>query len=382
MDGEKVRSMHNSQNSVWDTVVEYGKEQSMVVGANKNMYSLVGEEDPLSIIRKKHIDWLRGEYKPTSEDFDLFEEDEDFYNSDLYVQYRKEEVLEFSKQHHEIYNPSEKEVQKGVLPFMDIIRRNKDKLLKVGSEFEVNRVSGIKVAVEFFSRCFGVEDVPRIEIVDDEYSSDGSYGHHNNTLTVNIGMIGFQTSNILNTIAHEVWHAHQYVCGDVRYEDNFNHYFKPSMDTSGYVNQLVEKEAFMVGKEVRRLYNNLRAPIIFARMMDDTEEIEKWNRRFDEWVDDYKFNPPDSDEDDAWIKMAVARMRRSGISLDDFSEEDPFEAVRYCVNEEFKETNSALAYDYPPLKTNSALAYDYPPLRAPKMSFLKRLFKNRKGAKK
>ena len=367
MDNEKAKSKHDSRSSIWDTVVEYGKEHSIAAEANNDKYSLTGEEDLLSIIREKHIDWLRGQYEPTIEDFDLFVKDEDFYDSDLYAEYRREEVIEFSKRHNEIYNPSEEEVRRAALPFVDIIYKNADELSEVGAKFEIDRELGIETAVNFFSKCFGIEIPPRIEIVDNENDSDGSYRNYDNTLKINCAC-GIQTHKMLNTIAHEVWHAHQHACGDKRYEENFSHYFKASMDGSGYCNQLVEREAFLVGDEIENFYIKLRVPIVFAKMADDTEAIEKWNRRFDEWVDD-KYSPPDSDEDDAWIKMAVGRMCHSGISLDDFSEEDPFDAREYCLNESYKEAHSALARD------------NYPPSK-PKKGFLKQLFKNRKGLRK
>lgn len=361
MDSEKIKN--DFQDSAWDDLADYGKEHPMTEKANQAERDLVGEEDSLSVIRKKRIDWYREEYDPTDEDYRAFEKDEDFFHSDIYLEYRKEEIFEFSKQHDEIYHPSEEEVQKGVLPFMDVIHKNSGELLEIGAKFEVNRELGIETAVSFFSKCFGVEDAPRIEIEDDKHGTDGGYVEYDNTITINVGLIGSQTSTILGVIAHEIWHAHQHVCGDKRYDDNLNNYIRACMDTSGYVNQLVEQEAFLVGDEVNDFYNRIRAPIIFERMMNDTEEIEKWNKRFYEWIDNYKFSPPGSDDDDAWNKMAIARMCSSGVSLDDFSEEDPFDPVRYCGNEEYKETTPILARDdYPPIKTKKPDKKNIPPV--------------------
>ncbi len=355
--------------SGWDEIAEYGRDNPFLKKddiEDKNYF-----ENRLEIARKKHIDWLRGQYNLTieDEDFDLILKDkEDFYNSELYKEFRKNEMEEFSKQYQDVYSPSNENVANTISPFIEAVYDNADRFLEVISVFEENWQEGMDAAISFFAECFNVKHVPRLAIIEDENGADGQYSAFENTVEVNLSKTGSRIDKILDTISHEVWHAHQHTCNNERYEINFGHYWESSIDPEAYANQLVEKEAFGIAERVQRFYYEVKLPIVYAGMENNPEMAREWNKKFHEWVDDYKYDPAGSEDSDAWMKMAIARMLNSGIDLDDFTKDDPFDPIRYCTNERYKETGLG------------DLAEDGYPSRRSRKSLFSRLFK-RKGRK-
>ena len=81
---------------------------------------------------------------------------------------------------------------------------------------------------------------------------DGTYGGYNpatNTIEINENMLGDSTE-AADTIAHEMWHAHQHQCAldpasekGREYQEGFDNYISPEYDFEGYENQMVEAEA-------------------------------------------------------------------------------------------------------------------------------------------
>jgi len=96
----------------------------------------------------------------------------------------------------------------------------------------------------------GNKNPPEIIFRDD--MNDGQYGGYNpgtNTLEVNVNMIG-NSAEAADTIAHEMWHAHQQQCAldptsekGREYQEGFDNYISPEYDFEGYQNQMVEAEA-------------------------------------------------------------------------------------------------------------------------------------------
>ena len=77
----------------------------------------------------------------------------------------------------------------------------------------------------------------------------GYFDDSKNKIFINLANIG-NPSQISNTIAHELWHAHQYEVaksGDSYisklYSLNFDNYITPEMDFWDYQDQLLEAEA-------------------------------------------------------------------------------------------------------------------------------------------
>ena len=96
----------------------------------------------------------------------------------------------------------------------------------------------------------GNENPPEIVFRDD--MNDGEYGGYNpetNTLEINQNMLD-DSAEAADTIAHEMWHAHQQQCAldptsdkGREYQEGFDNYISPEYDFEGYQNQMVEAEA-------------------------------------------------------------------------------------------------------------------------------------------
>ena len=90
------------------------------------------------------------------------------------------------------------------------------------------------------------------EIVFRDDMNDGEYGGYNpetNKLEVNVNMLN-DSAEAADTIAHEMWHAHQQQCAldptnekGREYQEGFDNYISPEYDFEGYENQMVEAEA-------------------------------------------------------------------------------------------------------------------------------------------
>lgn len=96
----------------------------------------------------------------------------------------------------------------------------------------------------------GNKNPPDIVFRDD--MNDGEYGGYNpgtNTLEINQNMLG-DSAEAADTVAHEMWHAHQQQCASDpsndrgrEYQEAFDNYISPEYDFEGYQNQMVEAEA-------------------------------------------------------------------------------------------------------------------------------------------
>jgi len=96
----------------------------------------------------------------------------------------------------------------------------------------------------------GNENPPEIIFRDD--MADGTYGGYNpetNTMEINQNMLD-NSAEAADTIAHEMWHAHQQQEASdpnsekgQEYQEGFDNYISPEYDFEGYQNQMVEAEA-------------------------------------------------------------------------------------------------------------------------------------------
>jgi len=96
----------------------------------------------------------------------------------------------------------------------------------------------------------GNENPPEIIFRGD--MNDGEYGGYNpetNTLEINENMLA-DSVEAADTVAHEMWHAHQQQCAldpasekGREYQEGFDNYISPEYDFEGYQNQMVEAEA-------------------------------------------------------------------------------------------------------------------------------------------
>jgi len=103
---------------------------------------------------------------------------------------------------------------------------------------------------DYVADSTGNKNPPEIVFRDD--MNDGEYGGYNpgaNTLEINENMLGDSTE-AADTVAHEMWHAHQQQCAmdptsekGREYQEGFDNYISPEYDFEGYQNQMVEAEA-------------------------------------------------------------------------------------------------------------------------------------------
>ena len=103
---------------------------------------------------------------------------------------------------------------------------------------------------DFVAADTGNNNPPDIVFRDD--MQDGAYGGYipdTNTIEINVNMIS-DSNEAADTIAHEMWHAHQeQVANDPynpraqEYQEGFDNYITPDIDFEGYENQMVEAEA-------------------------------------------------------------------------------------------------------------------------------------------
>lgn len=96
----------------------------------------------------------------------------------------------------------------------------------------------------------GFQNTPTIEYYNNPQEGDyGGYNVATNTLSINEYML-YNSEEAADTVAHELWHAHQRECADhpqnardYQYQYNFENYIRPEMGHELYENQLVEAEA-------------------------------------------------------------------------------------------------------------------------------------------
>lgn len=96
----------------------------------------------------------------------------------------------------------------------------------------------------------GFDSPPAIEYYNNAREGEfGGYDAATNTLHINEYML-YNSNEAADTIAHELWHAHQHECAmnpqnarDYQYQYNFENYISPSLGQEAYEEQLVEAEA-------------------------------------------------------------------------------------------------------------------------------------------
>lgn len=103
---------------------------------------------------------------------------------------------------------------------------------------------------DYVTDVIGFDNPPNIEYYNNEQEGDfGCYDSSTNTLHINEYML-YNSDEAADTIAHELWHAHQYERAnnpkntrDYQYQYNFENYIPPELGQEAYESQLVEAEA-------------------------------------------------------------------------------------------------------------------------------------------
>ena len=118
---------------------------------------------------------------------------------------------------------------------------------------------------DYVSDVLSLENPPTIEYYNNPV--DGDYGGYNpatNSLQINEHML-YDSDEAADTIAHELWHAHQHECASnpqnalhYQYQHGFDNYISPDLDPVGYQNQLVEAEARAFAEQFKDRLNSLK----------------------------------------------------------------------------------------------------------------------------
>lgn len=127
------------------------------------------------------------------------------------------------------------------------------------------RKESISTLAEYVEDVIGFDNPPRIEYYNNH--SEGDYGGYNsrtNTLSINEYML-YNSGEAADTIAHELWHAHQRECAenpqlarDYQYQYNFQNYIRPEMGHEAYENQLIEAEARAFAAQFKERLTEMR----------------------------------------------------------------------------------------------------------------------------
>ena len=118
---------------------------------------------------------------------------------------------------------------------------------------------------DYVIETIGFDNPPRIEYYNNPREGDyGGYNSATNTLRVNEYMLE-DSEEAADTIAHELWHAHQRECAndpksvrDFQYQYNFENYIRPEMGHEAYENQLIEAEARAFAHQFKGRIRELR----------------------------------------------------------------------------------------------------------------------------
>lgn len=108
----------------------------------------------------------------------------------------------------------------------------------------------METLADYVVDAVGLKNPPTIEYYNNAVEGDyGGFDASTNTLRVNEYML-YQSDEAVDTIAHEVWHAHQYECAanpqcarDHQYRYNFQNYIGSEYGQEAYESQLIEAEA-------------------------------------------------------------------------------------------------------------------------------------------
>lgn len=116
---------------------------------------------------------------------------------------------------------------------------------------------------DYIKDVIGFENPPAIEYYNS--AREGEYGGYDpatNTLHINENML-YNSKEAADTVAHELWHAHQQECAlnpenprDYQYQYNFDNYINPEDGFEQYQNQLVEAEARSFAAQFRDRIGN------------------------------------------------------------------------------------------------------------------------------
>ncbi len=204
------------------------------------------------------------------------------YDVDFEKSYLGSEVRRYATQNPELYNEEYYAEETEAITEEVVEKISEEQLKEIVKAYEKNPREGDNVLMESLLPVLGLEDFPPSIIYDSSTNKkeDGAYRREEHAIIVyeqKIGKRGSKKNMILSAsegakptiftrmgvIAHELWHAHQYVGEGVseekreKYIKNFVYYMSASNDEyknasySEYRHQLIEEEAWAFGKKMK-----------------------------------------------------------------------------------------------------------------------------------
>ena len=231
-------------------------------------------------------------------------------------------VKNIPSDHPDVFNPSIESIRETTEPFLELIRQDTEGLINIAQKLESDQANqeSLELAVAFFCEKFGVESAPTIGHFAEDEERDGCQGDYNqysNHIRIRQLDSPGNLDAYIDTLAHEVWHAHQAEyetehCDDGndydelanKYRLNHVHSQKSSVDYDAYRNQLVEKEAFYIGDEVADIYRH-------AYLSAHPEKVKLLHKKYLAWVWT-KYNPKQDGIDYKMLIVAHNDFKRNG----------------------------------------------------------------------
>jgi hypothetical protein len=228
-------------------------------------------------------------------------------------------VKNIPSDHPDVFNPSIESIKETTEPFLELIRQDTEGLINIAQKLESSEANqeSLELAVAFFCEKFDVKSAPTIGHFAEDEERDGCQGTYNkysNHIRIRQLDSPGNLDAYIDTLAHEVWHAHQAEyetehCYDDdelanKYQLNDIYPQKSSVDYDAYRNQLVEKEAFYIGDEVADIYRH-------AYLSAHPEEVKLLHKKYLAWVWT-KYNPKQDGIDYKTLIVAHHDFKRNG----------------------------------------------------------------------
>lgn len=189
------------------------------------------------------------------------------------------------KQHPEIFEtPDINKIELFTKHYAEKLDDNRLKSIK--ETFIKNPEDGIREAADYLAEVFGIEepiDVVFVEVVDGNKKTAGLYSHSERRISIKKDKYWYSFGDSMDTIAHEMWHAHQHDIIDKNTEDEYanveelitnnQHYVQADTDYWGYYNQLFETEARSFGAAFCEKMTEAITPPIIKRAIKVTKRL-------------------------------------------------------------------------------------------------------------
>lgn len=251
-------------------------------------------------LREKRLLYYDGKYDPSFDELVQMQDDEGFYESDEYKQYVRNRSEAAAQEYPEAFHSNLSEALRTIEPFMmDLYKRSGKfvgKMEQMRTDFDGGVIGCVKELFKILG--FNPGDDFRLKIAPMDPKKPTLYGFFNwgTKETTIYKPEKIVPSQVLNTIAHEIFHVYQ----DYRmtskpksehsklYRANRLGYMPSSVDYAAYRSQIVEREAFMFGDQVERICKDAQIVNTRGMLPNLLDKYDKWKAG--------EYNPDESDD--------------------------------------------------------------------------------------